>query len=238
MKTRRPTSRRFHVLLALAALALLWIACQAAPPDEARLVQAAVDYSYPSIYLDLAALRQDYPGFAPRVRRWSDNVLFLVGEGLYAVQMPEEEVIVRRDGKVVTTRRCGSVEADCARVAPRFPVMGVVGTVQLGDPDYAVARHLQVRWQGTPGEVRIVGHCFWAWKASSEPLVLTITEPGHNSMDLDGVDGRVLVAVQLSKQGSYFASTRLSKAAFEQARDCTPAVRESWPNIGGAAWKR
>jgi hypothetical protein len=169
MKTRRPTSRRFHVLLALAALALLWIARQAAPPDEARLVQAAVDYSYPSIYLDLAALRQDYPGFTPRVRRWSDNVLFLVGERL---------------------------------------------------------------------KVRIVGHCFWACKSSSEPLVLTIAEPGRNSVQIDRVDGRVLVAVQLSKEGSYFASTRLSKAAFEQARDCAPAVRERWPNIGGAAWRR
>lgn len=208
------------------------------PPDVTRLVQAAIDDTYPGIYPDLAALRQDYPGFEPRVRRWSDDLLFLFGDGLYAVRMPEEEVILTRDGRYETTRRCGSVESECERVAPRSPFMGVTGTVQLGDPDFAIAHDLQVRWRGTPGEVRIVGHCFWAFKASTEPLVLEIAVPGHNSMTLDDFYGRRLVAIQLSTQGSYYGAGRLSKADFEESRDCSQEARARWPNVGGASWKR
>lgn len=226
------------IVLGIAALVTSRLVVEQRPPDDARLVQAAIDSVYPGIYGDLGALRQDYPGFDPRVRRWSDDLLFLVGEGLYAVRMPEEEVIMTRDGAFRTTRTCGSVESHCEHVAPRIPLMGVVGTVQLGDPDFAIARNLQVHWRGTAGEVRVVGHCFWAFKASSEPLVLEIAVPGHNSMTLEGFNGHRLVAIQLSTQGSYYGTARLSRTAFEQSRDCSEQARAGWPNVGGAAWKR
>lgn len=226
------------IVLGLAALVASRLAFEQRPPDVGRLVQAAIDSSYADIYPDLPALRHDYPGFEPRVRRWSDDLLFLFGEGLYAVRMPEEEVILTRDGAYQTTRNCGSVESDCERVAPHDPSMGVVGTVQLGDPDYAVAHDLDVHWRGGAGEVHIVGHCFWAFKASSEPLVLEIAVPGINGMTLEDFNGKRLVAIQLSTRGSYYGTTRLSNADFEQSRGCSEQARAAWPNIGGAGWKR
>lgn len=156
------------VLLACIGLA----ACSA--PDDEPLIQSAIEYSYPSIYDDLEDLRKDYPKFRPRVRRWSDDLIFLFGEGLYAVQLPEEEVLITAEGKVKTTRTCGSEGADCSLVSPLNPNLGVVGTVQLGDQDYVPAEKLVVRWKGSPGYVYVDGNCFAAFKSSAEPLALAL----------------------------------------------------------------
>ena len=89
--------------------------------DEALLIQSAIDFSYRGIYNNLSELQEDYPGFTPRIRRWSDDLIFLFGEGLYAVQLPEKEIMVTNAGLVKTTRRCGSVGAECTLVAPTSP---------------------------------------------------------------------------------------------------------------------
>ncbi|THF55606.1 hypothetical protein [Pseudothauera rhizosphaerae] len=110
-------------------------------PDRERLIQAAIGHRYPSIYRDLHDLRRDYPDFTPRIRRWSDEWTFLFGKGLYAVQMPEEEVIVTADGQAKTMRECGRADARCSLVAPRNPEFGIVGTVQPDDGDRAPAEN-------------------------------------------------------------------------------------------------
>lgn len=207
-------------------------------PDDARLIQDAIQFSYPSIYSDLSELRKDYPGFTPRLRRWSDDLIFLFDEGLYAVQMPEEEVLVTADGRAKTTRGCGSVGSDCTLVAPKNLELGVAGTVQLGPPDYPRVEGFEVSWKGTVGFVHVVGNCFAAFKSSEEPLVLLMKLPGHDPIEISGVYGTRLVAVTFDSKGSYYVSMRIPKAMFLESKACSESARANWENVGGGVWKR
>lgn len=227
------------IRLTAATLLVCLAGCSNPEPDKAQLIQSAIQFSYPSIYADLSELRKDYPNFSPRIRRWSDDLIFLFGEGLYAVQMPEEEVLVTSDGKAKTTRKCGNEEADCVLVKPSNPELGIVGTVQLQSPDYPVAQELEVSWKGTPGHVYVVGHCFAAFKSSSEPLVLSLKVPGYEPLEISGVYGTRLVAATLSNTGGhYYASGRIPKAMFLESETCSESAKAKWPNVGGWAWKR
>lgn len=212
--------------------------CSKLEPDDARLIQAAIQSSYSSIYSDLSELREDYPGFTPRIRRWSDDLTFLFGEGLYAVQMPEEEVLVTADGRAKATRGCGSEGADCTLVAPKNPELGVTGTVQLGPPDYPRAEGLEISWKGAAGYVHVVGNCFAAFKSSEEPLVLLLKLPGHDPIEISGVYGTRLIAVTSDSKGSYYGTMRIPKAMFLESKACSERARANWPNVGGWAWKR
>jgi len=229
------TTMRLAAVTLLACLA----GCTNSKPDKARLIQAAIQFSYPSIYGDLSDLRKDYPAFTPSIRRWSDDLIFLFSEGLYAVQMPEEEVLVTADGKAKTTRRCGGTEAECVLVAPSSPELGVVGTVQLESPGYPIAQGLEVAWKGTPGYVHVVGNCFSAFKSSAEPLVLSLKVPGYKPLEISGVYGTRLIAATLDNTGGhYYGSGRIPKAMFLESKSCSESVRAKWPNVGGWAWKR
>lgn len=223
-----------HTLVLFACVTL--VSC--AKPNEEQLVQAAIEHSYPDIYADLPDLRRDYPDFEPRVRQWSDDLVFLFGEGLYAVRMPEEEVLVTADGQVKTTRSCGSEGADCSIMAPKEPLMGVVGTVQLGLPDYPAADRLHVAWNGTPGSVLVVGHCFAAYKASAEPLELSLTVPGYDPIVIKNGHGYWLVAATADSEFNYYSSMRIPQSIFTASKECSETARETWPNVGGWAWKR
>ena len=207
-------------------------------PDDERLIQVAIEHAYPSIYSDLSGLRKDYPGFTPRIRRWSDDSIFRSGEGLYAVQLPEEEVLVTVDGKVKASRTCGSEGAECSLVAPGNRELGVVGTVQLGDYDYAKAGSLEVSWKGTPGYVHVAGHCFAAFKSSGEPLELSISVPGYEPISIRGIYGTRLVAATVDSRFNYYSSMRIPKSMFLDSKTCAERAREGWPNVGGWAWKR
>jgi hypothetical protein len=207
-------------------------------PDNERLIRSAIQYAYPSVYDHLSDLRKDYPGFTPRIRRWSDNLVFLFGEGLYAVQMPEEEVLITADGTVKTTRTCGSEGADCDLVPPAKPELGVVGTVQLGDHDYATAENLEITWEGTPGYVYVVGHCFAAFKASAEPLRLSLSVPGYKPIVIQNVFGTRLVAATVDPRSNYYSSMRIPRPMFVDSKACAAQARAAWPNVGGWAWKR
>jgi hypothetical protein len=212
------------------------VACS--KPDEARLIRSAIQFSYPSIYNDLSDLRKDYPGFSPRVRQWSSDLVFLFGEGLYAVQMPEEEVLVTETGIAKTMRSCGSPEADCTLLTPQSPRLGIVGTMQLGAPDFPLAQRLEVSWKGTPGDVNVVGHCFAAFKSSTEPLTLVLKVPGHKPLEMTPGYGARLVAVTFDTNATYYGSGRIPESMFLNSRTCSKQARESWPNVGGWAWKR
>ncbi len=233
----RPQKVRITVAVLLVLVCLVGCS-KPVEPDDARLIQSAIQYSYPSIYSDLPDLRMDYPGFTPRIRRWSDDSVFLFGEGLYAVRMPEEEVLVTADGKAKTTRGCGSVEADCTRVVPQNPELGIVGTVQLGGPDYPVAQGLEVSWKGSPGPVYVVGHCFAAFKSSAEPLELSLNVPGYKPIEISGVYGARLIAANFDSKFNYYASMRIPRTTFLDSKTCSEDARANWPNVGGFAWKR
>ena len=224
--------------LPIAILLVCLAGCSRSISDDACLINSAIQFSYPSIYADLSDLRKDYPGFTPRVRRWSDDAMFLFGEGLYAVQMPEEEVLVTVDGKAKAARRCGGSEADCTIIAPDRPELGVVGTAQLGAPDYPAASGLELAWKGTPGYVYVKGHCFAAFKSSTEPLVLTLRVTGQDPIEISQTYGMHLIAATFDSNGHYYGTGRISKAMFLASKTCAAEARANWPNIGGWAWKR
>lgn len=207
-------------------------------PDEARLIQSAIQFSYPSIYGDLSELRKDYPGFTPRVRQWSDNLIFLFGEGLYAVRLPEEEVLVTGDGRAKTSRGCNSEGADCILIVPQEPKLSIVGTVQLGAPDYPIAEGLDVSWKGAAGYINVVGNCFAASKSSTEPLVLVLKVPGRDPLEISGTYGARLIAATFDSKGTYYGTGRISESMFLDSKTCSKQAREKWPNVGGWAWKR
>ena len=207
-------------------------------PKRALLIQSAIEYSYSSIYTDLSDLRKDYPGFTPRIRRWSPILVFLFGQGLYAVQMPEEEVLITSEGEAKTSRTCGGVGADCQLVAPRDRKLGVVGTVQLGAPDYLPSNNIEVSWNGTPGYVQVVGHCFSAFKSSEEPLSLLINVPGYKPIVIENVYGYRLVAVTVDSRINSYNTMRIPESMFNESKTCSEKARAEWPNVGGWAWKR
>jgi len=225
---------RLSILIALSSLILA--SCTRESDD--RLIQSAIEFEYPSIYKDISELQQDYPGFSPRVRRWSDRWIFVFGEGLYAVRLPEEEVLVTANGIAKTTRGCGGEEADCELVVPAKPELDLVGTVQLGDHDYAPAEGIEVVWEGAPGYTYTNGHCFAAFKASTEALNISISAPGHKPLVIGDTFGARLVAVTLSSRGHHYSSMRIPKSMFEESKACAAQARAAWPNVGGWAWKR
>ncbi len=226
---------RIDILLLVSVLFI--IGCS--KPDDARLIQAAIESSYQSIYRDLTELRTDYPGFTPRIRRWSDDLVFLFGEGLYAVQMPEEEVLVTASGVAKANRTCGSEGSECVVVPPRQLELEVVGTVQIDAPDYPAASNFEVSWKGESGSVNIVGHCFVAAKSSmTEPLELSIHVPGYDPIVMRNVFGSRLVAATASHKFNYYSSMRIPKAMFMTSKTCSKEARAEWPNVGGWAWKR
>ena len=203
-------------------------------PNEHMLVEAAVRAIYPGTYETLEELRRDYPGFSTRVRRWGPN--------RFSVDMPDELVILDAQGKIHATRNCGSTEGDCEQVIPAKPELGVVGTVQYGDPEFARATGISAMWQGSSkGYVFESGNCFAAHKASAtEPLTLKVVADGNGSVEFHKKYGFYLVAVtfDLKRGGTYYGNVRIPRKTFLDSNTCSPAAREAWPNVGGASWKR
>jgi hypothetical protein len=121
---------------------------------------------------------------------------------------------------------------------PQNPELGVVGTVQLGGPDYPMAQGLEVRWKGSPGYVFVAGHCFAAFKSSTEPLELSLQVPGQKPIEISGMYGTRLIAANFNPQFNHYAMMRIPKTMFLDSKTCSAQARENWPNVGGFAWKR
>ena len=210
-----------------------------------EIADAAVRYSYPDIYADARALRKDYSHFEPKVRYWGNGssqvenglVQKLFGVARYEVRLPEEIVMVNVDGKAEFSRGLGDCPSDngCPPALPDNPERGVVGTVQLGQPDYPVAKDLLVRWQDGKGSPAFVsGHCFSIHRHSTAGGTLRVTAPGGVAATIRPGAGFYLVAVT----GGGHSFIRISKAVFLRSRSCDPAIRKDWPNVGGWSWKR
>jgi hypothetical protein len=209
--------------------------------SDEQLIQSAIQHSYPDIYDDLSDLRKDYPGFTPEVKKWSSNLLFLMGEGKYYVTLPEEAVIVTAEGKARTSRNClpkGAHQPLCVFTPPKTLELGIVGTVQIEEEGYPPAKAFEIEWEGNDkGEIFIKDHCFYAYKRSEEPLVLKLKAPGYRPLRIKGRYGRRLMAVTFH-DNNYYSSMRIPKTLFQDSKTCAPDVRAKWPNVGGWAWKR
>ena len=209
--------------------------------SDDELIQSAIEYSYPNIYGDLSDLRQDYPGFTPVIKKWNGSFAFLLGAGRYYVTMPEEAAIISSDGKAKTSRNCvplGSHNPLCILTAPKVLELGITGTIQLDEKGYPPAKDFTIEWEGKDkGEVYIREHCFYAYKRSDEPLILNIRSSGFRPLQIKNRYGTRLVAITLSAN-NYHSSIRIPKNLFLNSNTCSPEIRESWPNVGGWAWKR
>ena len=206
------------------------------PVDADKLIRIAVGYASYDNYANIEDLRRDYPGFTPRIRLWREDPWFMPAScRRYSVQLPEKLVIFDPDGNVRTTRTCGTVGGDCEAVAPIHPERGIVGTVQFGGPDYAVATDFEIEWPDNPEAIFFKsGHCFSAYSQSSNWQDLIIRPKGARPMYVTTGFGFFLVA----GKGEGFAVCRISRELFDRSRSCSSDAKAAWPNVGGAAWKR
>lgn len=87
--------------------------------DRAAFINNAIRYAYRDVYANLDELRRDYPGFAPRIRKWGSHAWYLPARThRYSVQLPKELVILEPSGSARAIRACGATEGDCEVVAP------------------------------------------------------------------------------------------------------------------------
>ena len=220
-----------------------WQRRQVVPEQE--LIDAAIRYSYPGIYADAQELRRDYSTFRPEVRYWGswtwsvENGVFekLLGLTNYQVRLPEDIVMVSKDGVAQFSRGDTSCAGDgeCPITPPDRPERGIVGTVQEGPPDYATSSDFTLAWKDQDsGQLFKSGHCFAASivTADSTQLRIKLADGGEHTVRTGY--GYYLVSVRSDGQ----ARMRISKAMFEQSRNCSDEARQAWPNVGGSAWKR
>ncbi len=82
-----------------------------------HFIQNVIRYAYRNKYANLGELRKEYPGFSPQIKRWPIIRIFW-SPVRYSVRLPEKLVILDRDGKIWTTRECGSAEGYCQKILP------------------------------------------------------------------------------------------------------------------------
>ena len=87
--------------------------------DRTVFIDNAIRCAYHGVYTNLDELRRDYPGFAPRIRKWGSHAWYLPARThRYSVQLPKELVILEPSGSARAIRACGATEGDCEVVAP------------------------------------------------------------------------------------------------------------------------
>ena len=129
--------------------------------SDQELINTAIDFVYHDIYKDKAEFKSNYAHFEPKARYWGswywkmDNDLVdkLLGFTRYHVLLLDTVVILDVAGKPLFTRpptECGLGGSGCPTVMPDNPEQGIVGTVQLGPPDYKPAskQDLSIEWNG------------------------------------------------------------------------------------------
>lgn len=221
-----------------------WTRLRRVSNDE--LVEAAIRYRYGGVYSGAAALRAEYAAFDPEVYYWGDltgeagnqflNKLF--GFKLFQVKLPDAVVIVSVDGVAKWSRNCGDNSWCAATVAPDRPVLGIVGTVQDGPPDYAVATGFALHWSnGSDGDTFTSGHCFSAL-SHSPSAVLSVSGPREGDVvTIGGRHGYYLVVIMDIKRAAY-GLLQITEQEFRRSQTCDKTVRAAWPNAGGVSWKR
>ena len=212
-----------------------------------ELADVAIRYEYRDVYSNVADLKADYVSFEPEVHYWSDltgeagSQLLnkLLGFKLFQVRLPDAVVVVSVDGVAQFSRTCGQNFWCSPAVAPDRPVLGIVGTVQDGPPNYEAMTDFSVRWiEGSDGDVFASGHCFSALSHSPKPMLsISARRNARDVVTIDDRYGYYLVTIMDIKRAGYGVH-KISEAEFRRSQACDKAVRAEWPNAGGASWKR
>jgi hypothetical protein len=154
------------------------------------------------------------------------------------VRLPDAVVIVASNGIARFSRRCGANRWCSPTIAPDHPVLGIVGTVQDGPPNYEVAKEFSVKWiEGSEGTTFVAGHCFAAVSRSKRPVLRIAAPNPDDAITIRDEYGYRLIAIMDVKRGGY-GSQKISEQEFRRSETCDKAVKASWPNAGGASWKR
>jgi hypothetical protein len=210
-----------------------------------ELADVAIRHHYGNVYSNTADLKVDYVSFKPEVHYWADltgeagsqllNKLF--GFKFFQVRLPDAVVIVSADGVAQFSRTCGENHWCSPAVAPDRPVLGIVGTVQDGPPNYEVMTEFSARWsEGSDGDAFAAGHCFSALSHSPKPTLRIRSE--RNSDDVVTIGdmyGYYLITIMDIKRAGY-GVLRISEQEFRRSQTCDKSVRAEWPNVGGASW--
>lgn len=221
-----------------------WTRLRRLSDDE--LIDVAIRYKYPDVYSGIGALGVDYPSFKPEVHYWEDltgeagNLFWskFLGVKRFQVRLPDAVVVISSNGFVRLSRRCGENSWCSPAVAPDRPVLGIVGTVQGGPPDYEVVTEFLVRWsEGSEGSVLISGHCFAALSHSQKPTLRISSVRNEDVVTIRDQYGYYLVSIKDVRRAGY-GMLKISEEEFRRSQTCDKAVRAEWPNVGGASWKR
>ena len=227
--------------------------------SDKELINTAIEFVYHDIYKDRAEFKSNYSRFEPKARYWgswywkmdSDLVDKLLGFTRYQVLLPDAVVIFDVAGTPLFTRaptECGLGDSGCT-VIPDNPEQGIVGTVQLGPPDYKPAskQDLSIEWNGevatdmkTWGDKRkdqifMSGHCFSAYIKSPKLYDLKVKAKGQDVVTINQGYGFYLVTILESNS---YGLHRISKEFFLKSQHCDADVRKDWPNVGGGSWVR
>ncbi len=176
----------------------------------------------------------------------------LLGFTRYQVLLLDTVVILDVAGKPLFTRsptECGLGDSGCPAVIPDNPEQGIVGTVQLGPPDYKPAskQDLSFEWNGevatdmktwgdkTKGQLFTKGHCFSAYIKSPKLYDLKVKAKGQDMVTINHGYGFYLVSI---KEPNVYGMLRISKEVFLKSQHCDTGVRKNWPNVGGGGWIR
>lgn len=214
--------------------------------SDEELITSAINYHYGNVYPTLAEFKADYSAFQPAVYYWTDltgeagNQLFnkLIGWKMFNVRLPDAVVVVSANGVARLSRPCGDNRRCSPTVPPDQPILGIVGTVQDGPPNYDTAKRFSVRWvDGSEGSVFVSGHCFAAVSRSPKPVLKITGASVDDSVTIGDAYGYRLIAIPDIKRAGY-GSLRISEQDFKRSQGCDKAVRAAWPNVGGASWKR
>jgi hypothetical protein len=212
--------------------------------SDEELINSAIQSNYPGIYSNLAELKADYPSFNPEVYYWTDltgeigkPLGKLFGFKHFQVRLPDAAVTVASDGTFRLSRRCSENSWCRPTIAPAFPLLGIVGTVQDGSPNDKAAKDFAVQWvDGSQGTVFISGPCFAAFSQSRKPA-LRITAAGdakNDSLTINDAYGYRLINVPDINHAAY-SSLKIPEREFTRLRACDRSVQAL--TSGGEQWQ-
>ncbi|WP_143098437.1 hypothetical protein [Variovorax sp. OK605] len=89
--------------------------------DADQFIRGAMQYAYGDKYQSVGILSHENPGYLPQIRRWP-NVRHVLSPERYSVRLPDQLVILDKEGKALTSRRCGATQGYCQGVPRRVPL--------------------------------------------------------------------------------------------------------------------
>lgn len=183
-------------------------------------------------YNNLEELRLDYSGFSPKVTHWSSYgsaVLYYLNIGwklgYFSIHLPDHEVVIDENGKVITVRDCGSTESTCKQIPPddrAFFVIGNVFYLTLNNTYEPIPSHnINGVWKnGDSSSIEIMNNCFIASTKDMLGNQLTIepfTKHGVSNTFKDKYGYYIAEKIVFQLEGFTFGSLhRVSRKEFFQ----------------------